>query len=194
MSAFDPLRTVTRSVKVAVMHPEAPHVLKQIQEAFPAEAPPNLPLVREGTYRDTEVLAVEADFESKGRWPDLAANFLDNAPDGWASALSFLSDEAASFFLPAYLTADLRRELARVDPVFYLTNGLDGSYRSTHAKPGRNTPQGEAEKRWRLLTSDQCAAVAAYLRIRQAGDVMEEEIAASLHAFWTPRAERRSQP
>jgi hypothetical protein len=176
------------------MHPEALRVLKHIQEAFPAEAPPNLPLVREGTYRDDEVLAVEEDFADKERWPELTADFLDNAAGGWASALSFPSDEAASFFLPAYLAADLRGELARVDPVFYLTDGLDGSYRSTNAKPGRNTREDEARKRWRLFTPDQCAAVAAYLSVRKRGDVMLEEIEASLHSFWTHRAERRGDP
>lgn len=170
------------------MRSQARQIVEVIEQVFPFDAPPNLSLVRQGSYRDTEVLALERAFRGKDRWPDLQSDFLDDAPEGWASALSFFSDEAAAFYLPAYLVADLRGELQRVDPVFYLTHGLDGAYRSTHAKRGRITPQEQAQQRWRLLEPDQCAAVAAYLRSRSQGDVQEEGILLAVELFWDARA------
>jgi hypothetical protein len=171
------------------MHPEGRRILKLLREVFPPAPAHPLPLVREDTFRDYEVQAVEEAFSAKDHWPSLASEFLDNVPDGWASAPAFLSDQAMSFFLPAYLSADLQGELTRVDPVSWLISGLDGSYRSLHAKKGRTTPKEEAVKRWRFLTPDQRAAVAAYLRLRQQQDVFAEEIEAALQSFWEMRVE-----
>ena len=168
------------------MHTDASRILELLREAFLPDAPPFLPLVREDTFRDAEVEAVEAAFAGKNHWPSLDADFLN--ADGVASAPAFLSAEAISFFLPAYLSADLRDELTYMEPVVWLTEGFDGSYRSTHAKKGRATPNQEATRRWRLLTPRQCAAVAAYLRYRQQSDPFPEKIEAALQSFWMPRA------
>jgi hypothetical protein len=47
------------------------------------------------------------DFRGKTDWRKLAPEFLNQAPDGWGTALAFFSAEALQFYLPAYLIADI---------------------------------------------------------------------------------------
>jgi hypothetical protein len=75
----------------------------------------------------TEPLLLEQEFKGKTQWETIAPEFLDRAPGGYASALSFFSDEAFHFYLPAYLIADLDGNLQFTNPVFHLTHGLDRS-------------------------------------------------------------------
>ena len=69
-------------------------------------------------------LQVEADFAGKVDWTKLLPEWLDAAPDGLASTLSFLGDEAIRFYIPVYLAADLIGTLHRVNPTFTLTPWL----------------------------------------------------------------------
>src|SRR5688500_13893889 len=90
-----------------------------IRSAFASvERPGNWAL--RGSNEGDEPYQVEAAFQDKEDWRQLEPSFLDDAPDGLASALSFLSDEAFRYFLPAYLIADLDDQLECVDVVFHL--------------------------------------------------------------------------
>jgi hypothetical protein len=84
-----------------------------------------------------EPYRVEREFKGKDDWRTLDAAFLDLAPDGLASAMSFFSDEAFHFYLPAYLFADLDGQLRRVDLVYHLTHGLDNTSRDKKINPRR---------------------------------------------------------
>jgi hypothetical protein len=170
------------------MQDEALRIITELRAAFPSSSSLPLPLIKEGTtIFDDEVREVEAFFTGKLDWTRLASSDLDGVP----SALTFLSDEAACFFLPAYLVADLRQQLANVDPAFELTRGLDGSYRSNHSKRGP-TDEEIAKRRWRRLTARQCGAVASYLKYRTASSPIEEPaIDTSLRSYWLPRAQEQ---
>ena len=165
------------------MDDEAMRIIEELRNAFPRSPPASLPVIRQGTtIFDDEVREVEAFFANKSDWTVLAGSDLDSV----SGALAFLSDEAACFFLPAYLTADLKRELKCVEPVFALTHGLDGSYRSTHSKRGP-TDENAARRRWSTLTATQCRAIASYLGHRLRSSMIEEPtIEASLDRYWLP--------
>jgi len=70
-------------------------------------------------------LLLEEEFKGKSDWTSLNARFIDRAPDGFGSALSFFSDEAFRFYLPAYLIADIDNLLEQSDPMFQRCHGLD---------------------------------------------------------------------
>src|SRR5438034_1764090 len=82
-----------------------------------------------GSNEGDEPSLLEDEFRGKRDWQSLDPAFLDQAPDGFASALCFFSDEAFRFYLPAYLIADLDGLFQRVDPVYHLCHGLDDTSR-----------------------------------------------------------------
>jgi hypothetical protein len=112
------------------------HLNQQIRDAFASVAYPGdwcLRVSNEGT----EPFLLEREFKGKDNWATLDPGFIDRAPDGFANALSFFSDEALRFYLPAYLIADLAGQLRHTDLVFYLTHGLDSASRGKRVNPQR---------------------------------------------------------
>ena len=90
-----------------------------------------------GSNEGNEPYLLEEQFQGKTDWRALEASFIDQAPDGYGSALSFFSDEAFHFYLPAYLIADVDGKLRQHDPAFHLTHGLDDVTRNAKINPGR---------------------------------------------------------
>jgi hypothetical protein len=137
----------------------------QIRAAFSdVEPPPVWCLVdsREGT----EPMLLEKEFGAvlDRHWDALPHDFLDRAPDGFGSALSFFSDEAFRFYLPAYLIAAIEGHLQQADPVFHLTHGLgpDGARPVNPRRYGARTGRDEALYRFSVFTKTQAAAIRAY--------------------------------
>lgn len=124
----------------------------------------------------------------KGEWRDLDGAFLDQAPAGFASALSFFSDEAYRYFLPAYLIADLDGELDRVDPVVGLTRGLDDTAGDQKVNPrryGDRTWEDAARHRLSVFTRDEARAILAYLEWRAEQDEIERgRIQQAIKNYW----------
>lgn len=145
-----------------------------------------------GSNEGTEPFLLEQEFAGKSDWRLLTPEFLDQAPDGYGSALSFFSDEAFRFYLPAYLIAEIDERLGRSDPTFHLTYGLSDSDKQ---KPVNRRRYGARtwfeEKSHQLATLDgkQASAVVAYLRYkRQQDDFYREAIDQALANFWLERA------
>jgi hypothetical protein len=69
-----------------------------------------------------EPFRVEEAFRGKDDWTKLDAKFLDEVPNGLSSALSFFSEAAFHFYLPAYLIAHIDDKLPEVDVIFHLCN------------------------------------------------------------------------
>jgi hypothetical protein len=145
-----------------------------------------------GSNEGDEPYLLEQEFKGKTDWRALDAAFLDRAPDGYASALSFFSDEAFRFYLPAYLIADIDGRLKSSDPVFHLTHGLTDS-----ARVERVNPQRYGERTWFEATSHklavfdkaQAAAIVAYLAFkREKNEFERESIDQALANFWRRRA------
>lgn len=106
-------------------------LLRKIEAAFFDVEYPGDDHLTESTH-GKEPAALISEFRGKTDWRQLAAEFLDQVPDGSGSALAFFSDAALHFYLPAYLMADVRGELSLASPEVRLCWSL--------------TPQSEGQK------------------------------------------------
>ena len=138
-----------------------------------------------------EPAQVEGDFADKHDWTKLQPEWLDAAPDGLGSALSFLADEAIRFYIPAYLEADLMGTLKMVDPAFALVHGFDDMSRDQRIWKRRSETWTDfARARWDGLSRQQAAAITRYLewRVERDGPDVSHNIAEALTAYWYARA------
>ncbi|HKR09414.1 MAG TPA: DUF6714 family protein [Gemmatimonadaceae bacterium] len=165
----------------------------QIEAAFaPVPAPPAwcLSNSREGE----EPALLEQEFRELHDWRLLTPEFLDRTPGGFASALSFFSDEAFRFYLPAYLLADLRGQLQRADVLFHLTHGLDNQSRDKLVNPiryGSRTWFDAMRHRFSIFDKAQREVIARYLEYRErVADIEPDRRAAreALDNYWRARA------
>jgi hypothetical protein len=168
-------------------------LLNDLKRAFPAKRPHRFqPLV--SSLVGSEPYDTARDFGDKDDWTALDPEWLDAAPFPLGSALSFLSDEAICFYIPAYMAADLAGLLRRVAPAFHLTHGFDDVSRNRQIMPQSGETWGDyAERRWRLLSADQVRAITHYLEWHIEKDTAEfacEELQA-LQNYWYPRASER---
>ena len=162
----------------------------EIRRAFAAvERPGNWAL--RGSSEGEEPFRVEAAFADQDDWQTIDPAFLDGAPDGLASALSFLSDEAFRYFLPAYLIADLRGALERVDPVFYLCHAFADGRRHEPVNPrrfGQRTWFDAGSHQMSTFTPAEVRAIVAYLRWRQQKDDFDRDtIDQAIRSYWNAR-------
>src|SRR5258706_10183027 len=169
-------------------------VKTQIRDAFATGKHPGDDRIR-GSDEGDEPFEVERDFRGKNDWKALSPQFIDGGPNGLASALSFFSDAAFQFYLPAYLIADIDGQLERSNPIFHLIHGLERSSASTRINPqrfGERTWSEYARQRFSGFTREQAAAIAAYLTFnRDAGDILDstcQEIDDALKRYWNERA------
>ena len=137
-------------------------LIAQIEKAFVGVEYPGENYLTSSTYGD-EPEALKRSFSKKDNWRTLDSNFLDQAPEGWASALSFFSDQAFVFYLPAYLIADLRGELSHVSPDFSLCYGVAWGDQKIAKIWGGGTIGEHARQRFALFTTEQVAAIVSYL-------------------------------
>ena len=159
----------------------------QIETAFADVTYPGDHDLTSSTYGE-EPEALKREFKGKRDWRKLDAKFLDLAPEGWRTALSFFSDRAFVFYLPAYLLADLQEELLEVTVEFYLCYGLTpktANEKIAEIWGGGTTGQG-ATRRYDQFNPQQVAAIIAYLRwkLEQQPD---EDIVQALEGYWLAR-------
>ena len=139
-----------------------------------------------------EPFAVERAFRGKDDWRSLDHDFLDGAPDGLGSALSFFSDEAFRFYIPAYLIAYLSGSLQRSDPIFAMTHGLgdrDHKERINERRYGERTWGDAATYKHSIFDCKQVKAIVLFL---QHCCLIEEvyeaaQIQQALDRYWLPR-------
>jgi len=166
----------------------------QIQDAFSAvEFPGDWCLIdsREGS----EPALLEQEFKGKHDRMALSAEFIDQAPNGLSTALSFFSDEAFHFYLPAYLVADLDGQLKRANPVFALTHGLDSESRGQKINPrryGNRTWFEHARHKFAMFSADEAAAIVGYLIYKREygalSDYEKTHIDEALDGYWKLQA------
>jgi hypothetical protein len=150
-------------------------------------------LVRSAGDEPEEVVQL---FRGRTDWRQLAPEFVDRAGAASPSALSFFSNEAFRFYLPAYLSADLDRQLVYTDPLFYLYHGLDEATRDRPVMvPGKGTLTWWQVQQDRLagFTPQEAGAIVAYLRWRASDrEIAPHErrsVEEALSAYWVARAE-----
>jgi hypothetical protein len=163
---------------------------EQIRTAFAAVEFPGDWCLR-GSSEGEEPYLLEQDFAGQMDWRSLSAEFLDNAPAGYGSALSFFSDEAFRFYLPAYLIADIDGLLKCVTPVFHLTHGLDDRTKDERVNPrryGERTWFEAARHRFAVFDRAQAAAIVAYLKFKGQRDEFDREsVDQALANYWRER-------
>jgi hypothetical protein len=137
---------------------------------------------------------LEAEFKGKSDWRTLDSSFIDQAPDGFGTALSFFSDEAFHFYLPAYLLADLMGQLNQADVVFALTHGLDRESRDQRINPrryGERTWFEYARYKFAIFNIEEAAAIVSYLACKLGDgavtDYEKERIDEALECYWAAR-------
>lgn len=171
--------------------PDPEKIAEQILSAFNSNEYPGDSNLRRSNEGE-EPFLLEDEFKGKTDWRTLEGEFLDLAPDGFASALSFFSDEAFRFYLPAYLVADLRGQLRHVTPVFHLTHGLENTSRSQMVNPrryGDTTWWDTANRRFAAFSKQEARAIVAYLLFkREAEPIESERIDQSLANYWNEKA------
>jgi len=142
-------------------------------------------------------------------WREIDAAFLD----GHYVALSFFSEGAFRFFLPAFMLADLEGGLLTADPVGELTGGFSelsieveaggrtftrrsgGACLLNPRRYGAMTFGDYSRMRLSVFTREEAAAIVAYLEYRGETDdsgSSRAAIAVALDRFWRERA--RSAP
>ena len=168
---------------------EMQNAKQRVQSAF-AEVPfPGDSNLRNSSEGE-EPFLLEQEFQGKDDWTTLSPDFIDQAPDDFATALSFFSIAAFRFYLPAYLLADLEGQLTYTDPVFFLTYGLTDATREVEVNPkryGTLTWFEYVSTRFSVFTSMQAGAIASYLKVKReeaATDYEREQIEQALHNFW----------
>lgn len=176
------------------MHTLKETVKAQIRAAFAQVEYPGDWNLR-GSNEGKEPLLVEQAFKGKTNWSQLGSEFIDRAPDGFASALSFFSDEAFHFYIPGYLIADIEGQLQYSNPIFHLTYGLDdtsGQQRVNPRRYGNRTWLDQARYKFAMFNREEAAAIVAYLTLRrddeQLVDFEKQRIDEALKNYWYDRA------
>lgn len=169
---------------------DATAVLAKIKAAFPAQRAVRFePMAN--TVQDSEPHLTAEAFANKDDWTRLDGRWLDQAPNGYASALNFLSDAAVCFYIPAYMTADLRNELEHAEPLYQLISGFDTATRQQPIRVGSaETWTDYGKRRWSLLTTEQACAIVHYLEwhVKKDDEFLASLASEALAFFWYDRA------
>jgi hypothetical protein len=167
----------------------------QIRAAFTGNKYPGRGNIT-NSYESDESASMEEVFAGKEDWTKLDADFLDLAPQGFASALSFFTHHAFRFYLPAYLIADIESKLMHTDVVFHLYHGLDEASRHQLINPRRYADMNwhdYATERFKEFTPQQAAAVVGFLEFKlRSGHLVDSEadcVKQALDVFWRGKAE-----
>lgn len=172
---------------------EADRVIAQVEKAFAAVEYPGDWCLRDSNEGE-EPYRVTKDFAGRDDWHVLEPAFLDQAPEGWGTALSFFSDEAFHFYLPAYLVADIKDDLEHVDPVFHLTHGLDDASKNVPINPrryGLRTWFDHAHHKFAMFNGAEVRAIVAYLALCKDKErylFERERIDEALTNYWYQRS------
>jgi len=129
-------------------------------------------------------------FRGKTDWRALTPEFLDRGAAASPSALSYLSDAAFQFYLPAYLLADLDGALSFTEPAFFLYYGLDDATRDLRMN---TTTWWEVQRlHFAPFSNEQAGAIVEYLRCKADDPTISEHdqrsIGAALRNYWIERA------
>lgn len=166
-----------------------PDLIEAIVDAFQNTPYPGDEDLTGSTYGE-EPAALVADFRGKTSWQNLDVKFLDQAPDGWGTALSFFSDRALRFYLPAYLLADIRGQLDHQDPAMRLSSSLDAASGQQKIAQvwGGGTMGERARAGFDLFDAKQVAVIVQYLRWKMLVEPVQAMwIQPALDNYWLVR-------
>ncbi len=142
---------------------------RTIRSAFSTVEYPGDTNLRDSNEGEEPFLVEEA-FRGKRDWAALEPGFIDLAPDGFASALSFFSAAAFRYYLPAYLVADLNRQLRHTSLAIYLTHGLTDATKDVPVNPiryGDYTWLAYVSERFSGFSAAETEAIVGYLKFKR---------------------------
>lgn len=167
-------------------------LIARIEQAFADVEYPGDDRLTDSSYGEEPAALVEA-FRGRTDWRALDAEFLDQAPDGWASALSFFSNEALRFYLAAYLIADIRGQLKSQDPAVRLCWSLTalGGRRRIAKFFGGGTMGERARAGFDRYSSVQVSVIVDYLWWKlESCETFDPTIEQALENYWLERDAR----
>lgn len=173
---------------------EARSLRDQILNAFRDAPYPGDENLR-GSDEGDEPYLLEEEFKGRTDWRLLDARFIDQAPNGFGTALSFFSSEAFRFYLPAYLVADIEDALTQSDPAFHLCHGLDNESKDKHVNPRLYGDQTWIELKrlqFAVFSEQEVSAIVAYLHYTLGStklvDIEAKSVREALQNYWLERA------
>ena len=166
-------------------------LILKIEKAFANVEYPGDSNLTDSEYGE-EPAALIDQFRNKSDWKVLEPSFIDQAPDGWGSALSFFSADALRFYLPAYLIADLRGMLLSSDPSVRLCVSLSPQLGDKKiAKMWRGGTMGEhARAEYECFDSEQVSVIVSYLWWKLESEGCNPTIEQALENYWLEREAR----
>lgn len=169
--------------------PDAATLVARIRQAFQAVVYPGDAQLTDSTYGE-EPDALINDFRGRDDWTQLDDAFLDQAPAGWGSAISFFSGEALRFYLPAYLIADINGALTQSDPAYRLCSFVTPQLQDKKLARafGGGTLGEHAVNELSLFNDEQVAVIVDYLWWKLEQDDYNPTIEQALENYWLPRA------
>jgi hypothetical protein len=194
-------------MKGSIMESAAEGVIEAIHIGFRWSTYPGDPWLQ-GSTEGCEPFDEVGPFKGRSDWTAIEPALLDAR----YCALSFFSEAGFRFFIPAYLVADVRRQLLTADPTFHLTHGFSDHSR-TDQRQGRTRVHrwgksrlvnpirygaiswyDHARRQLAVFPREEAGAIVTYLRWKQ--DTAEEydresvsTVEAALQLFWLKRAE-----
>jgi hypothetical protein len=159
-------------------------LIEKIKIAFASVEYPGDRDITDSTYGE-EPEALKREFSGKKDWRLIDSKFLDQAPEGWLTALCFFSDRAFHFYLPAYLIADIRGELIEVCPEFHLCYGITASNENNKIAEiwGGGTVGTHVRQRFSQFSTEQATVIVDYLQWKL--NISEDqEIIQALKNYW----------
>jgi len=164
-------------------------LIDKIEDAFANVAYPGDDDLTDSTYGE-EPVALIHEFRGKSDRKQLDAAFLDQAPDGWGTALSFFSANALRFYLPVYLIADIRGKLEGCDPASRLCASLTplGARQKIARVWGGGTMGERARTEFAKFDAEQVSAIVSYLwwKLDSIGG-RDPTIEQALESYWLER-------
>ncbi|MGR8918897.1 MAG: DUF6714 family protein [Gammaproteobacteria bacterium] len=173
---------------MAAIDPDA--LADRIARAFADAAWPGDDRLTDSRYGE-EPAALVRDFRGRDDWTALDAAFLDQAPEGWSTAMAFFSGDALAFYLPAYLIADLRGGLVHTDPSLRLCVAVtpQAGARRIARHWGGGTLGEIAREEFARLSPAQVRVVVDYLWWKLEHESYNPTIEQALERYWLERAE-----
>jgi hypothetical protein len=182
---------------------EAQDVIAIVEEAFSAVAHPGDAFIAEAPYGGEPAEIAEA-FAGRHDWRLLDAAFLDQH----YTALPFFSEAGLRFYLPAFLVADVRRQLQTADPVFTLVHNFSDwsvplsaggeQFAGRHGASALLNPRrygamrnaDYAHYRLSVFAREEAVAIVRYLEWRASVDEIDRpQIEAALAVYWRGRVQ-----
>ena len=162
-------------------------LIEKIRSAFAEVTYPNEDNLTNSFGDEADALVDE--FRSKDNWEELSPEFLNQAPAGWGTALSFFSGQALRAYLAAYLIADIEGTLEIGDPAIRLCSFVTPQLENKKLAKfyGGGTLGEYARTEFSLFSAEQVSAIVAYLWWKLEHEGYNPTVEQALENYWLER-------